>query len=123
MKLKREQQGMTLMGMIMVLAVVGFFIYCGMKVVPMYSEFSGVKEAMEAVAQEPNIANSSKGKIIELLNRRFNISYVENVKPEHITLDTKKGAKLSVNYEVRVPLMYNLDVVGKFEYMVDLKAE
>ena len=123
MKLKREQQGMTLMGMIIVLAVVGFFLYCGMKVFPMYSEFSGVKESMEAVAQEPNIAKATKGKIVDLLYRRFNISYVESVQPEHITIDTKKGAKLTIKYEVRRPLMYNLDVVGNFEHTVDLRND
>lgn len=122
MNFNRSQQGMTLTSMVVVLSVVGFFIYIGMKLFPLYSEFSGVKESMEAVAQEPNIAKAPKGKVIDLLFRRFNISYVENVKAEDITIDTKKGAKLTIKYEVRRPLMYNLDVVARFEHTVDLNS-
>lgn len=123
MKLKRTQRGMTLTSMVVVMAVVGFAIYIGMKLYPMYSEFSGVKESMEAVAQEPKIANAPKSRVIDLLYRRFNISYVESVKPEDITIDTKRGAKLTIKYEVRKPLIYNLDVVGKFEHTVELSND
>ncbi len=36
--MKRTQSGMTLIGFIVVLGVVGLFAYIGMKLVPMYSE-------------------------------------------------------------------------------------
>lgn len=122
MKTSRRQSGMTLTGMIMVLAVAGFFAYVGMKLFPMYSEYSGVKESMEQVAAMPNSARMGKTQIIDLLYRRFNISYVESVKPEHITIDPKAGPSLRIAYEVRRPLMHNLDVVGKFDYTVKLGA-
>ena len=37
--MKRKQSGLTLIGFIIVLGVVGVFAYCGMKLFPMYSEF------------------------------------------------------------------------------------
>ncbi len=120
MRARKAQQGMTLMGMVIVLSVLGIFGYCGMKVFPMYQEFWSVQDSMEEVAKTPNIANAGRGKVVDLLFRRFNISYVESVKNEHITLDTKRGAVLTIKYEVRRPLMYNLDVVGKFEHSVTL---
>lgn len=120
MSTRKAQQGMTLMGMIMALAIAGIFIYCGMKIFPMYSEYMSVQADMEEVAKEPGIANAGKGKVLDLVYRRFNISYVENVKPEHFTLVTKPRPTLQVKYEVRTPLAYNLDVVGRFEYSVEL---
>lgn len=120
MSVRKAQKGMTLIGMIIVLAVLGIFGYCGMKVFPMYTEYWSVEESMEEVAKTPGMANAGRTKIVNLLYRRFDISYVESVKPEHITLDTKKGAVLTIKYEVRRPLMYNLDVVGKFEHSVTL---
>lgn len=120
MSVRNAQQGMTLLGMIIVLSVLGIFGYCGMKVFPMYSEYWSVKESMEEVAKTPGIAVAGRTQVVNLLYRRFDISYVESVKPEHITLDTKKGAVLTVKYEVRRPLMYNLDVVGRFEHSVSL---
>ena len=55
--MKRAQGGMTLIGFIIVLAVAGVFIYMGMKVVPMYSEYYAVKQSLEGLAGEPGIAN------------------------------------------------------------------
>src|SRR3546814_4857144 len=52
-----------------------------------------------------------------LFFRRLNISYSENVKPEHVTLQRRQdgpGWDMEVNYEVRKELVGNLDVVGKF---------
>ena len=45
--MKRTQSGMTLIGFVIVLAVVGVFIYMGMKLIPMYSEYYAVKQALE----------------------------------------------------------------------------
>lgn len=120
MNLRRRQQGITLMGMIITVSVMGVFAYCGMKIFPMYQEFWAVQDVMEEVAQTPNIASASRGKVVDLMFRRFNISYVENVNNDHITLDPKAGPLLTVTYEVRKPLMYNLDIVGKFTHSVKL---
>ena len=51
--MKRNQNGMTLLSFIVVLAVVGFALYIGMKLFPMYQEFYSVKEAMNAVSARP----------------------------------------------------------------------
>jgi len=113
--MKRTQRGMTLIGFIIVLALVGFFAYIAMKLVPMYSEYYAVKQALKGLQQEPGIANRDPAKIQDLFFRRLYISYAENVKPENVKIERVDGGwNMSVDYEVRKPLMANLDVVGKF---------
>ena len=113
--MKRTQGGMTLIGFVIVLAVIGFAAYIGMKLVPMYSEFYAVKSALKGLKAEPGIANQAPAKIQDLFFRRLYISYSENVKPTNVTLERADGGWLmSVDYEVRKPLIGNLDVVGKF---------
>ncbi|HTM69765.1 MAG TPA: DUF4845 domain-containing protein [Luteimonas sp.] len=113
--MKRTQGGMTLIGFIIVLAVIGFAAYIGMKLVPMYSEFYAVKSALKGLKAEPGIANQAPAKIQDLFFRRLYISYSENVKPTNVTLERADGGwVMSVDYEVRKPLIGNLDVVGKF---------
>ena len=113
--MKRKQGGMTLIGFIIVLALVGFFAYIAMKLVPMYSEYYSVKQALKGLQAEPGIANRDPGKIQDLFFRRLYISYAENVKPEHVKIERVDGGwNMRVDYEVRKPLMANLDVVGKF---------
>ncbi|MFC3717241.1 DUF4845 domain-containing protein [Luteimonas soli] len=115
--MKRTQRGMTLMSFIIVLAVVGFAAYIGMKLFSMYSEYYSVRQALKGLQAEPGIAKQDPAKIKNLFFRRLNISYSENVKPEHVTLQRRQdgpGWDMEVNYEVRKELVGNLDVVGKF---------
>lgn len=113
--MRRAQSGMTLVGFIIVLAVVGVFAYMGMKVIPMYSEYYAVKQAMSGLASEPGVGEMQPASIRSLFFRRLYVSYAENVKQENIKLVRKDaGWMMTVNYEVRRPLIANLDVVGKF---------
>lgn len=119
--MKRAQQGMTLIGFIMVLAVAGVFIYMGMKLVPMYSEYYSVRKALEGLAQE-GAGMYDAAKVKDLFFRRMDTSYSENVKPENIKLIRKdSGWMMTVDYEVRRPLIANIDVVGHFVAEKELK--
>lgn len=113
--MKRLQSGMTLIGFIIVLAVVGVFVYMGMKVIPMYSEYYAVQQALGGLAGESGISQMNPPKIRDLFFRRLYVSYAENIKPENVKLVRKEsGWMMTVDYEVRRPLIANLDVVGKF---------
>lgn len=113
--MKRSQSGITLLGFIIVLAVVGLFAYIGMKLFPMYSEFYSVKSALKGLANEPGIGNTDPAKIQDLFFRRLYISYAENVKQENVKIKrVDNGWQMDVSYEVRKPVIANLDVVGKF---------
>lgn len=119
--MKRTQRGITLIGFLVVLAVAGFFAYVGMKLFPMYSEFYSVKSALRGLANEPGIATQDPAKIQDLFFRRLYISYSDNVKPENVKLSRNdRGWKMEVNYEVRKPMLYNIDVVGKFNAVQEL---
>jgi hypothetical protein len=111
----RRQRGITLLGFIIVMAVVGFFAYVGMKLFPMYSEYYSVKSALKGLSAEAGVANMDPARIQDLFFRRLYISYSENVKKEHVKLQrVGNGWQMDVQYEVRRPLIGNLDVVGKF---------
>lgn len=113
--MKRTQSGMTLIGFVMVLAVVGVFIYMGMKLIPMYSEYFAVKDAMRELSKESDITHQDPAQIKDKFFRRLYISYAENVKPENVKIARKDaGYTMTVDYEVRRPLIANIDVVGHF---------
>lgn len=113
--MKREQRGMTLISFILVLGVLGVFIYMAMKLVPMYSEYYAVRKSLESMAVESGMANNEPEKIKDLFFRRMDASYGEDVKPENVKLARKEaGWLMTVDYEVRRPLISNLDVVGHF---------
>lgn len=113
--MRRDQKGMTLLSFIIVMAVVGFFLYIVMKLFPMYNEYFSVKTALKGLASEAEVANKDPAQIKDMLFRRLYVSYSTNVKPEHVRVENDgNGVTVHVNYEVREPLVGNLDVIGKF---------
>lgn len=119
--MKRKQSGLSLVGFLVVLAVVGFAAYVGMKLFPMYQEYYSVQSAMKGLANEPGVADMDPAKVQDLFFRRLYINYSENVKPQNVKFERMEGGwKMQVNYEVRRPLVGNLDVVGKFDKTQEL---
>lgn len=120
MKRVSTQSGLTLMSFLIVLAVAGFFIYIGMKLFPVYTEYYSVVSNMKGLAEEPGVKQLSDAQVRERLRKRFDISYVDSVKPQDIKLERKDGYQLTIAYEVRRNLMYNLDFVAVFDKTVEL---
>jgi len=119
--MRSNQRGLTLIGFLIVLSVAGFFAFLIMRLFPVYSEYYSVVTAMKSLANEPDIGKKSPAEISTLLSRRFNISYVDSVKREHIKLTREgNGYVLNIAYEVRRPLLYNLDFVAVFDNTVML---
>ena len=120
MRLLTNQRGITLIGFVIVLALAGFFFLIGAKLFPMYSEYMAVKAAMVKVQNTPGSARLSPEQVWRILEKTFDIGYVDSVKRNHMQLVRQNGYFLRIAYEVRKPLVYNLDVVGKFDHSVEL---
>jgi type II secretory pathway pseudopilin PulG len=122
--MKSKQSGITLIGFLFVLAIVGFFGYMAMKLLPSYSEFMGVSKAMNQIA-----TSGTDGKSLDDIRRelmfKLNFQYVDDatIKPKDITLDRNDSAvQLHVTYDKRIPFIYNIDFLLHFEKRVPLQG-
>ena len=115
--MKHNQKGITLLSVLLILALVGFFGFLFMRLFPVYTEYFSAVNDIKAVTQAADADKLELPMIKDGLYRRFQISYVERINlDKHIKLHTEKDGKvLDLKYEVREPLMYNLDFVAKFE--------
>ncbi len=118
---RKQQGGMTLTSFLAVLMVVGFALYVGMKLFPMYQEYYGVKAAMKSLAKEGD--NTDQGRVLEKFFKRMDMNYSDSIKRDNIKFDRIDGGlRMNVSYEVRRPLVGNLDIVGRFENSQDLTS-
>lgn len=117
--MRRGQQGLTLIGFILVLIVLGCIAYLAMRLIPAYTEYYSVLSNIKGVAQEPGITTMDEGRIRNLIGRRFNISYVESIEAKDVKiLRDANGMRLGVNYEVRKPVVSNVDMIMHFEKVI-----
>ena len=112
----RAQRGITFIGFILMLALAGCIAYIAMLLVPMYTEYYSVVTSLKRVANEPGAETMDPERIHNLIGRGFNISYVETIdsKDVKIVKDTN-GMRFTVDYEVRKPVVYNIDLVAHFQ--------
>jgi type II secretory pathway pseudopilin PulG len=123
MNMRAKVKGITLIGFVVVLCVLGFFAYLAMRLIPMYVEYFGVVKSMEQVRQEGGAAQKSLEEIRRDMQFKFDTQYFDNqdVPPQAIQLKREAGgATLRVTYEKRVPFIYNIDLVGKFDKSMNL---
>ncbi len=123
MQQRTRQNGITLMGFIIVLIVVGFFAYMAMRLVPMYNEYSSIKKSLDATAADPTINTADERKIRDMISRHFEIGYVNSINPADkaypggvVIKRNQNGITLSVNYDAKAPLFYNIFLVAHFEH-------
>ena len=119
----RNDSGLTLIGFLIVLTVVLFFAYAGMRVVPMYLEYHALGNAMDSLADDPMASKLPPARIKDKIQRSLWASYASNnIKKEHIRISKKSdGVNVRVKYEIREPFLGNIDIVGKFDRNVVLR--
>jgi hypothetical protein len=118
-----KTKGISLIKFVISLVILIFFAYLIRRLAPMYFEYFSVVEVMEQESRDLNKAMRSLDQIHQDLAIKFDTQYIDtnNVPLTAITLTQEDGVSaLRVNYERRVPLFYNLDIVGTFDKSIKL---
>ncbi|QOC23476.1 DUF4845 domain-containing protein [Wenzhouxiangella sp. AB-CW3] len=111
-----RQRGLSLPGFMGLLVLVLFFTYIGIKLVPIYLNHMSVVSEMKAVAEQSGIASETPQAITRQLMDRFNISYVDHVDADHVSIERGDvGMEMVVEYEVETHLIANIDAIVKFQ--------
>ena len=119
--MKHTQRGMSLLGFVLVLSMILCFAYLGLRIAPIYLEYYSVVSALNGLAAERGSAQYSPYDIkVKLLNRLY-LSYTDdNVGEQNIRIIRRDGVQVRIAYEVRKPVVGNLDVVASFDKTVQL---
>jgi Tfp pilus assembly major pilin PilA len=123
MRMRGTQKGITLIGFLILLAVVGFFAYAAMKLIPAYTEYFGVVKSMKAVASDIDAPTIEIEQIRRKITLNFSVQYVdeENVPPNAIKLETQGGKRvLHIVYDRQLPFLYNVSLLVHFDHSEDM---
>ena len=118
-----RQRGITMIGFAMLLCVIGFFAYAGMKLWPAYAEYFGVVKSMKSLQSDTDVKNMTVDMIRRKLSVQFDLQYVDDshVPPAAVQLITANGQhSLRIAYDRDIPFLYNVDFLVHFDHTVDL---
>ena len=123
MRSLKRQKGMTAIGWLIVLALIGFFTLLTLKMVPSYMEYYKIASALESLEEETGWSDVKPSDIRDLLNRRFNISYVETISYKDVVIKpTGPYYNVTAKYDSTKHLFGNVYVVMKFYKQVRVRA-
>lgn len=121
MQTLKSQQGMTAIGWIFVLGLIGFFVLLVLRMTPAYLEFMTVKAALASLQNEPDITEKAPSEIRSMLGKRFNVNDVKSITSKDVTVENQGGRlNVGVDYEVRVGVFGNVDAVMTFIHDVEV---
>lgn len=120
--MRQRQQGMTLIGMLCVLALVGVIVYAGIRLSTVYLNYMKVARSMEATAAEfksesPDIAGMRRS-----LDRHWQIEDVSAVDSKEVEIVKDEGSvSMHVAYDDWVPYIANVSLMVHFDKTVKVQ--
>lgn len=118
----KSQQGITFLGMAIVIAILIFGAIIAMKIVPSYIEFLSVKKVIHAMSEDP-LSTMSKKEIKQSYDRRQVIDNISSVNSDDLIIEKNENGNtiISVQYKVIKPLVGNISVILDFATSSDSK--
>ncbi|MYN28673.1 DUF4845 domain-containing protein [Duganella levis] len=108
----KRQQGISLVGLIVVLAALGFVLMLGLKIVPTYMEYRAIKNAIAT-------AKATGGGVIEIqksFDASATASYISSISSRDLIIEKNNGeTDISFAYEKKIPLVGPASLLLEYE--------
>ncbi len=125
----RKQQGLTLIGMLLTMAIVIITGIVIMRVVPVYKSHYEVTSSLKALNNLPANAFSTdpaaNANILrEKLLNQFLVNSITSISPEQIIIEPTDEGKfnISIKYQVILPLVANVRLLFDFDTSQEVKV-
>lgn len=116
-----RERGNTFIGFLLKMMLFGFFVLLALKIGPIYLEHYKIVQSLESLESDKDLANRTREEIMTLLMKRWDINGVEAVNKQNVTI-TKDidGVQVRVSYEATQHIMANIDVIAKFDDVIEV---
>jgi len=111
-----RQRGLTILGFLLVAAVVVIFAMVGFRVIPSYIEYQSVRKALDDTMRGSSVDPNNPAAFRAELARRLQTSYVEDVKATDVILQ-RRGTQVTAElaWERRLHMFGNMYILLEFE--------
>lgn len=122
--MRKRESGMTMLGMLIVIIVVGAWIYAGIRLAPVYLEHMKIAGTLEKIEDEYSSNPSTTEYMIrKSIERHFDIESVNAISFRDVEIK-RDGQNFNVraNYEATAPLVANVYFLVAFDSKVTVAA-
>ena len=92
------------------------------RLVPIYMDHNTIINILDKMQDERTLSEKTDSELMEIMRKRFRLNNLRNFPiDEHVEFKRSgAGVNLVLDYEVRVPLISNLDVIASFSEEIEL---
>ena len=117
--MKQRQRGATFLGMVTILVILGAGLYAGIRLVPVFLEYTKVARALEQVRDEHAAIDTNPQMIRNSLERRWDVEDIKSIGWKEIEIKrTNDGYDVKAIYNVEQPFVANVFLLAKFDKSV-----
>lgn len=114
--MRNRQQGISLIGFIMVSVVLVFVTIFAFKLVPAYLEQYTITKIFRQIVQNPEFANATAADVRAAFNRQVSIDSVKAVDSADLDISRDAGQLvIEAQYQVTIPLIANVSLLVDFK--------
>lgn len=117
MKFARSQQGLSILGWLVTLALVAFFASTAFKVIPHYLDYMSMEKLITSVETDKALEIRTVGDFYNHLSKGMQINNIRDLNLRDAVKVSVENNEFQVHlkYEKREPLIENLDLVVNFD--------
>lgn len=116
-KAASKQRGVGALGLIVGLSILAAFVSFGLSALPMYVNNMTMMDIAQDVVAEPEMKKKSVRQIRQSITDRFSMNSLWDLDPNEVIKITKSVGEspvITIDYEDRRPLFYNIELVTNF---------
>jgi len=119
--MRHSQKGMTVFGGFLLLLIVGAVVLLVIKIAPVYLENYNVKRVLIDMVEDQATRKMAPHELVQSVRNRLSVSGIHNQKDFKIVAKRSgRGMLINIDYEVRKPVVGNLDALMTFHEDVEL---
>jgi len=119
--MKHRQRGATFLGIVVILLILGAALYAGIRLVPVFLDYTKVARAMEQVRDEHAAIDTNSQLIRNSLERRWDVEDIKGIGWKEIVIKkSNEGFDVTADYEVEQPFVANVYLLAKFNKTVTI---
>jgi hypothetical protein len=122
MNMRKQQQGMTAIGFILMLMVFGFIAFGVIQLVPVYLENMKVVQVLNQIKSDLDGQNASLVDIRKSLQKRIDIEDLRDInwRTDFVISRSGNGYYVSTEYERTRAFVANIYLLAEFEHEVEI---
>jgi uncharacterized protein DUF4845 len=119
--MRQRQRGATFIGMVVIIAIIGFALYGAIRLTPLFFEYMAIVRALDQTAKESAGAPTNPTELRKSLDQRWTVEDIKSIDPKDIEIKKMgNGWTMRAWYRAEAPFIANVSLVVDFDKTVSV---